>query len=40
MWLFTHDSLLHATALPIDGLHLEMGLPVDSVDGEIGAESL
>jgi len=30
----------HATALPIDGLHFEMGLPVDSVHGEIRAESL
>jgi hypothetical protein len=27
--LFTRDSLLHATALSIDGLLLEMGLPVD-----------
>jgi len=31
---------LHATALPIDGLHLEMELPVDSVHGEIRTESL
>jgi hypothetical protein len=30
----------YATALPIDGLHLEMGLPVDSFYGEIRAESL
>ena len=36
MW----QSLLRTTALPIDGLHLEMGLPVDSVQGEIRAESL
>ena len=37
---YTWQSLLHATALPIGGLHLEMGLPVDSVHGEIRAESL
>ena len=36
---YTLQSLLHATALPIDGLHLEMELPVDSVRGEIRAES-
>ena len=28
------------TALPIDGLHLEMGISVVSVHGEIRAESL
>jgi len=37
---YTWQSLLHTTALLIDGLHLEMGLPVDSVHGEICAESL
>ena len=37
---YTWQSLLHATALPIDGLHLDMGFPVDYVHGEIRAESL
>jgi len=37
---YMRQSLLHASTLPIDGLHLEMGLPVDSVHGEIRAESL
>jgi len=37
---YMRQSLLHATALPIDGLHLEMGLHVDSFHGEINAESL
>jgi len=37
---YTWQSLLHATALPIDGLQLEMGPSVDSVHGEIRAESL
>jgi hypothetical protein len=37
---YTLHSLLHATALPIDGLHLKMGLPVDFDHGEIRAESL
>jgi hypothetical protein len=31
---------LHATALPIDGLHLEMGPPVDSVHTKIHADTL
>jgi len=37
---YTLQSLLHATALPIDRLHLEIGLPVDSIHGEILTESL
>jgi len=36
MW----QSLFHATALPIDGLHLEMGLHFDSFHGKIHAKSL
>jgi hypothetical protein len=32
---YTRQSLLHATALPIDGLQLEMELHVDSFHGEI-----
>jgi hypothetical protein len=36
---YTWQSLFH-TALPIDGLHLERGLPVDSIHSEICAESL
>jgi len=36
---YTRQNLLYTTALPIDGLHLEMGLHVDSY-GEIRAESL
>ena len=40
MGFYTLQSLLHTTALPINGLHLEMGLPVDSVHGEICAASL
>jgi hypothetical protein len=37
---YTRNSLLHATALPIDGLHLKMGLHVVSFHGEIRAEAL
>jgi hypothetical protein len=37
---YLQQSLLHATALPIDGLHLEMGLHVNSIHGKIHAESL
>jgi len=37
---YTLQSLLYATALPIEGLHLEMELLVHSVHGEIRAESL
>jgi hypothetical protein len=37
---YTLQSLLHDTALLIDGMHLEMGLNVDSFHGEIHAESL
>ena len=37
---YTRQSLLHATALPIDGLDLETELHVDSFHGEIRAESL
>jgi len=37
---YTRKILLHDTALPIDGLHLEMELNVDSFHGEIHAESL
>jgi len=37
---YTQQSLLHATALPIDGLHLETGLHVNSFHGEIHTESL
>lgn len=38
--IFTWHSLLQATALPIDRLHLDMGLPVDSVHAKIRNESL
>ena len=37
---YTLQSLLHATATPFDGLQMEMGLPVNSVHGEIRAKSL
>ena len=37
---YTRQSLLHATALHIDRLHLEMGLNVDSFHGEIQAGCL
>jgi hypothetical protein len=37
---YTRQNLLYTTALPIDGLHLEMGLHVDSFHGEIRSESL
>ena len=37
---YTWQSLLHATALPIDTLQVEMGLSFDSVHREIRAESL
>ena len=37
---YTWQSLLHATALPIDGLLLEMGLHFNSFHGEICAKSL
>ena len=37
---YTWQSILHATILHIDGLRLEMGLPVDSVHGKIRAESV
>jgi len=36
---FTCNKLFHTMALPINGLHLEKGLPADSVHGEISAES-
>jgi len=40
-WLFyTWQSLLHTTALPISGLHMELGQPVDSVYSQIRAKSL
>jgi hypothetical protein len=37
---YTLQGLLHATTLPIDGLHFEMELFVDSVHGEIRVESV
>jgi hypothetical protein len=40
MKLLHATNLLHTMALPINGLHLEMGLPADSVHGEICAEYL
>jgi hypothetical protein len=36
---YTWQSLHHATALPIDGLHLKVGLHVDSFHGEIRTKS-
>jgi len=39
-WLLHATNLLHTMALPIDGLHLEIGLPADSVHSKICAESL
>jgi len=39
-WLLHETNLLHTMALPINGLHLEIGLPADSVHGKICAESL
>ena len=37
---YTRQSLRHATVVYIDGFNLEMWLPVDSIHGEIRAESL
>ena len=37
---YTGQSLLHTTALPVSGLHMEMGQPVDSVDSQIRAKSV
>jgi len=37
---YSQQSLLHATALPIDGLYLEMGHHVNSFHGKIHAGSL
>ena len=37
---YTWQSLLQSTALPIDGLYLVMGLPVDYDHGKIRSESL
>jgi hypothetical protein len=37
---YTWQNLLYATALPFDGLHLEMGLHVDSFHGEFRTQSI
>jgi len=40
MWLLHATNLLHTMTLHINRLHLEIGLPADSVHGEIRAKSL